>query len=210
FFKLCKFLCQVPGIMIFVFDGPNRPSFKHGRFIDMQTELEWSNNCKTIIEVFGFYWHQAPREAEAELVMLSCYDAINIVITNDSDALVFGAQCVMKPIAGSNGSRYLLFSMDAVENTVSLSRAGLLLIALLSKSDYSDGLLGCGPGISASLARCSFGKQILWAVERLEDFKLLRELESISSDIQAELRSNSRNLLNSCYPQLASKFGIDI
>jgi hypothetical protein len=29
--------------------------------------------------------------------MLSRYDAIDVVITNDSDALVFGAQCVMKP-----------------------------------------------------------------------------------------------------------------
>lgn len=100
--------------------------------------------------------------------------------------------------------------MDAVENTVGLSHGGLLLVALLSKSDYSDGLIGCGPGISASLARCGFGERILRAVERLEDFKLRRELESIAVDIQAELRSNSRNFLHSRYPMLATNFSVEI
>jgi Holliday junction resolvase YEN1 len=77
--------------------------------------------------------------------------------------------------------------MDTIENTVGLSRGGLLLVALLSKGDYSDGLDGCGPVISAALARCGFGERILLAFERFEDFKLQRELESISVDIQAEL-----------------------
>jgi hypothetical protein len=58
FFKLCGYLRKAPGIMIFVFDGPNRPSFKHGGNIDTQTVPEWSSHCKTIIEAFGFYWHQ--------------------------------------------------------------------------------------------------------------------------------------------------------
>jgi Holliday junction resolvase YEN1 len=100
--------------------------------------------------------------------------------------------------------------MDAIENTVGLSRGGLLLVALLSKSDYSDGLDGCGPLISASLARCGFGERILCAVERLEDFKLQRELESIAVDIQAELRSNSLHFLQSRHPKLASNFNVEI
>lgn len=58
FYKLCKYLREAPAIFIFVFDGPDRPSFKHGRDINTQTAPEWAGPCKQIIEAFGFYWHQ--------------------------------------------------------------------------------------------------------------------------------------------------------
>jgi hypothetical protein len=57
-FKLCKFLREAPAIMIFVFDGPNRPSFKCSKDIDTENVPGWVNHCKSIIEAFGFYWHQ--------------------------------------------------------------------------------------------------------------------------------------------------------
>lgn len=39
---------------------------------------------------------QAPGEAEAELAMMSRLARIDAVFTSDSDAFVFGAQCVMR------------------------------------------------------------------------------------------------------------------
>jgi len=38
---------------------------------------------------------QAPGEAEAELAQLSAHGLIDVVMTNDSDALLFGATHVM-------------------------------------------------------------------------------------------------------------------
>ncbi|KAF8958708.1 PIN domain-like protein, partial [Flammula alnicola] len=212
FFKLCKFLREAPVMMIFVFDGPNRPSFKHGRQIDTKTVLEWSNICKTIIEAFGFHWNQvvsqsmAPGEAEAELAIMSYYNAIDAVLTSDSDCLVFGAQCVLRRYAPKPQSdRYLLYSIDAIKNMaeVLLSRGGLLLVALLSKGDYSDGFPGCGIRIATSLARGGFGDRILHAFDRLEGFKLDTELKAITNSIQTELFSNSCGHLGSSHPSLA-------
>lgn len=58
FFKLCKLLREAPAIVIFVFDGPNRPQFKHGRIIDTHTVPEWCAPCQHLIELFGFYSYQ--------------------------------------------------------------------------------------------------------------------------------------------------------
>lgn len=57
FFKLCKLLRETPAIVIFVFDGPDRPQFKHGRSINTHTIPEWVTPCKRLIQMFGFYCH---------------------------------------------------------------------------------------------------------------------------------------------------------
>ncbi|KAF8955937.1 PIN domain-like protein, partial [Flammula alnicola] len=216
FFKLCRFLHESPAVMVFVFDGPNRPSYKHGRHIDTHSIPEWCNLCKNLIESFGFYWHQvstgiyfAPGEAEAELARLCDLHAIDVALTGDSDAFVFGAQYVLRSI--SRSKKYDLYSIDAIQNTesVELSRGGLLLIALLSKSDYSNGLPGCGLIISAGLARCGFGDEILHAFHKLEDFKLSRKLIEITEAIKAELQNNTKGHLNSTHPNLASKLNAE-
>lgn len=41
-------------------------------------------------------WTQAPGEAEAELAKLNALGIIDAIITSDSDAVVFGAQCIIR------------------------------------------------------------------------------------------------------------------
>ena len=77
-------------------------------------------------------------------------------------------------------------------------------MALLSKSDYSQGLSGCGPAISTSLVRCGFGNDILHAFKELNGTALDDKLLSITHAIADELRTNSRGTLGSRYPTLAS------
>ena len=40
--------------------------------------------------------YQAPGEAEAELAMLNSLGVIDVVITDDSDAFIFGAICIIR------------------------------------------------------------------------------------------------------------------
>ena len=51
---------------------------------------------------------QAPGEAEAELAYLNRHGFIDAIVTNDSDALVFGAKCVLKRCV--NYSKFLSLS----------------------------------------------------------------------------------------------------
>ena len=90
-----------------------------------------------------------------------------------------------------------------------LSRGGLLLIALLSQSDYSDGLIGCGTPTAVLLAQSRFGDQILQAFSTLCGVKLDEKLRDIAVQIQNELQYNTSGHLSTCYPGLASKFTVD-
>jgi 5'-3' exonuclease len=81
-----------------------------------RTHNHWAGPCKRLLEIFGFMihevsvmirvlscWplitglmHQAPGEAEAELAKLNAVGLVDAVFTSDSDALVFGARCVIR------------------------------------------------------------------------------------------------------------------
>ncbi|KAF8228871.1 hypothetical protein L208DRAFT_1289412 [Tricholoma matsutake] len=97
FFKLCHQL-KTPAVFVFVFDGPCRPE----RVKRQDPELIEAS--KQLIDMFGFYCHQvshhsvcttAPAEAEAELSELNQLGLIDVIITEDRGAFVFGAECMI-------------------------------------------------------------------------------------------------------------------
>lgn len=105
-----------------------------------------------------------------------------------------------------------MYSADSVESTedVNLSHGGLLLVALLSKGDYSDGLDGCGLQTCTALAHCGFGDRLLDAVTTgLEGTDMDQKLAQIVLDIKAELSNNSMGVLSACNPKLASSLTVD-
>ncbi|KAF8327059.1 PIN domain-like protein, partial [Amanita rubescens] len=94
FYKLTRLLntCILP---VFVFDGVWRPAVKRGRTV--LTAPSWTTgDFKQFIEAFGFCWHQAPGEAEAELAYLNRKGMIDVILTEDSDAFVFGGTHVIR------------------------------------------------------------------------------------------------------------------
>ncbi|KAJ7692275.1 PIN domain-like protein, partial [Mycena rosella] len=96
FFKLCN-LQQAAVAPVFVFDGPGRPTMKRNKKVS-QDPLSFTEPLKTLIKSFGFYFYEAPGEAEAELAQLNKLGFIDAVITEDGDALVFGATRVIRTI----------------------------------------------------------------------------------------------------------------
>lgn len=112
FFKMCRLL-KAPVTPVFVYDGPRREPLKRGR--QVVTRPLWIiENVKSLVKAFGFHSHdvrtietssqnsntkiynQAPGEAEAELAKMNALGFIDAVITDDSDAVVFGAQCIIR------------------------------------------------------------------------------------------------------------------
>ncbi|KAF9036524.1 hypothetical protein BDZ89DRAFT_930090, partial [Hymenopellis radicata] len=80
---------------LFIFDGPNRPSVKYrGRG---HTTNHWCvAPFKTLLEALGYAYQTAPGEAEAELAWLCSSGAIDAVLTEDVDAALFGAPCILR------------------------------------------------------------------------------------------------------------------
>jgi holliday junction resolvase YEN1 len=98
---------------------------------------------------------QAPGEAEAELAKLNIQELIDAVVSEDVDALVFGAKCVVRmlvfccynlchlimlysPNIKDAGDRVFIYTSQAIQShsRVSLSREGLFLMAILCGGDY--------------------------------------------------------------------------
>ena len=99
-----------PVSIVFVFDG--KRGVKRGSRMGKSGSHRWAKGFKELVHLFGWDWRevsplmavqgehscpaQSPGEAEAELAFLNASGYIDAVITDDVDALVFGAKVVIK------------------------------------------------------------------------------------------------------------------
>ncbi|SJL13787.1 uncharacterized protein ARMOST_17235 [Armillaria ostoyae] len=135
-FKRLGRLFHLPVLPLFVFDGPKRPVNKRKKKVTKTTN--WlTAEFKDLLEGFGFTYWDAPGEAEAELALLSNKGRIDVVMSEDFDAMLFGAQRVMR-ITNESDSSYMV---KVYEKGSQFSPNELVLIALLAGGDY-DALKG--------------------------------------------------------------------
>ncbi|CBQ73255.1 conserved hypothetical protein [Sporisorium reilianum SRZ2] len=119
FYRLAKLL-SLPVLPLFVFDGSSRPTWKRGKQVKgRQHAIE--QPFTQLIEAFGYQWHRAPGEAEAELAYLNQAGFVDAVLTDDSDALLFGTHVLIrnwgKNLSGTKAlSRTTSTSSDVFED----------------------------------------------------------------------------------------------
>ncbi|RDB17732.1 DNA repair protein complementing XP-G cells [Hypsizygus marmoreus] len=201
-------------VLVFVLDGPGRPPLKRGKKVN-PVPMWITPYLEELVNGFGFFIHQAPGEADAELAKLNSAGMIDAIITDDSDVLVFGGQSVIcrSPIAKSDDyDSVILYTVDNVEHSdgVKLTRGGLLLLALLVGGDYDPGIDGCGAVVAQALAECGFGDELLDAVLTSKGpDDLQRFLEKWRHELRHELLSNSHHHLKHRKPSLACKITND-
>ncbi|KAJ7489980.1 PIN domain-like protein [Mycena galericulata] len=165
FYRLARLL-SAPMNPLFVFNGPERPETRRNAQV-LNAEHQLTAQFQALIEVFGYPWYTAPGEAEAELGRLNNLGIIDIVMTTDIDALIFGAKTLMIPPNKKNDKNEIIIyhsSLIFINPGVCLSRGGLLLIALLAGGDYHQGLPGCGVALAHAVARGPLGDALLEAV----------------------------------------------
>ncbi|KAK0457943.1 PIN domain-like protein [Desarmillaria tabescens] len=133
-FKRLGCLFHLPVLPIFVFDGPKHPVIKRGKTINKTTDWLVAD-LKRMLQAFGFPYWDAPGEAEAELAMLSKAGRIDAVMSEDFDAMLFGAQCVIR-IKDESDSKYII---EVYESGTQFSSHDLVMIALLAGGDYDVG-----------------------------------------------------------------------
>ncbi|KAJ6448836.1 PIN domain-like protein [Mycena sanguinolenta] len=165
FYRLV-YLLTLPIRVVIIFDGPGRPSIKRGTAV--LTNGHWlTGPFQKLIDAFGYHWYTAPGEAEAELAQLNALKIVDVVVTTDVDALVFGATAMMAlhALIKKDKGEITLYTSENIFITpdVSLTRGGLLLIALLVGGDYDEGLDGCGVSLAHAVARGNLGDALLSA-----------------------------------------------
>ncbi|KAJ6600862.1 hypothetical protein B0H10DRAFT_1958552 [Mycena sp. CBHHK59/15] len=184
FYQLCN-LQEAPVTPIFVFDGPGRPVFKRG--VAVSHNQPWLiGPLKDLLTAFRYYFYeemQAPGEAEAELADLNKLGFVDVVITEDSDAVIFGAPCVFRKSGPHVTDMSQIYTADSLaSHPFYLDEDGLLLLVLLLGGDYHRGLSGD---------------------------KRDEELLKWRNALKDELKTNSAGLLEKRQPKLANNIPPD-
>ncbi|KAI7460003.1 hypothetical protein KC357_g9069 [Hortaea werneckii] len=188
---------------LFVFDGPNKPLFKRnkkvgGPGVKVASVPEFL--AKQLLRQFGFPWHVAPGEAEAECAVLQREGLVDAVLSEDVDTLMFGCGVTLRSwnaegAAGSgagggtkgNGppTHVSVYREEETrERSGGIDPSGMILVALMSGGDYlPEGIPGCGPKVACDAARAGFGTE-LCGLGRKDREGLARWRESLEREIR--------------------------
>ncbi|KAK0435125.1 uncharacterized protein EV420DRAFT_1653432 [Desarmillaria tabescens] len=201
-FKCLGCLFHLPVSPIFVFDGPKRPLNKRKKNITKTSD--WlTADFKRLLEGFGFPYWDAPGEAEAELALLSNNDRIDVVMSEDFDTMVFGAQRV---ITDESDSKYMI---KVYEKGAQFSPNELIMIALLAGGDYDDGIQGCGIQTAVDITLTGIGERLFEALKAstVENYPAIASMWC--QDLYAMLDSQGAGRLHSRRRALASRIPLD-
>ncbi|KAI0803369.1 hypothetical protein GGR55DRAFT_398051 [Xylaria sp. FL0064] len=152
---------------IFVFDGPNKPTFKRNKRSGRGDGVA-SAMAKCLIKLFGFIVHEAPGEAEAECALLQQHGIVDAVLSEDVDTIMFGCTRTLRNWSseGTKGSKApthvsMYDSRELGQGASGLDREGMVLVALMSGGDYlPEGIPGAGVKLACEAARAGFGKSL--------------------------------------------------
>ena len=152
---------------LFVFDGSNKPPFKRNKKTGYNAASLPDYLTKQLLKQFGFPFHTAPGEAEAECALLQHQGIVDAVLSEDVDTLMFGCGMTIRSWSseGTKGNKtpthVNLYRAEVTKETSGLDCEGMILVALMSGGDYVPaGIPGCGVKIACEAARAGFGKDL--------------------------------------------------
>ncbi|KYK58396.1 flap structure-specific endonuclease [Drechmeria coniospora] len=151
---------------IFVFDGPNKPALKRNKRSGRGDGVATAQ-AKRLIRLFGFSYHDAPGEAEAECALLQKQGIVDAVLSEDVDTIMFGCTRTLRNwsaegTTSKTPTHVSLYDVNdpAIAN-IGLGREGMVLVALMSGGDYlPDGIPGCGVKVACEAAQAGYGKSV--------------------------------------------------
>lgn len=192
---------------LFVFDGPNKPLFKRNKKVGgpgVRVASVPEFLAKQLLKQFGFPWHAAPGEAEAECALLQREGIVDAVLSEDVDTLMFGSGTTLRNWSSEGTSKVPthvnIYRAAETKEKSGMDREGMILVALMSGGDYiTEGIPGCGPKVACDAARAGFGKELVQLAKRRDaaGLKIWRE------KLQHEIRTNASKLFSRRNTKLA-------
>lgn len=167
--QLQRLNCQ----LVFVNDGPQRPKKReknvHG-YNDYGTK-----DLQELLGELGCVWHRAPGEAEAECVELQKLGLVDVVWTEDADALMFGSHTMFRfkykqtakgEKKKDNWKVRVYRTTDILQQYPYLTREAMVMFAVLVGADYDkQGLRGIGAEQAMQVAKNGLGELMCQAFE---------------------------------------------
>lgn len=147
--------------------------------------------AKQLLKEFGFPWHVAPGEAEAECALLQQAGLVDAVMSEDVDTLMFGSGVTIRNWTaegkGKVPTHVNVYRAEETKEKSGLDREGMILVAMMSGGDYIvEGIPGCGPRVACDAARAGFGKDLCEIARR----KDVAGLQQWKERLQREINTN--------------------
>ncbi len=175
---------------LFVFDGPDKPPFKRGRKIAPGAASLPNSHTKRLLKCFGFPYHTAPGEAEAECAFLQKENLVDAVLSEDVDTMMFGCSMSMRTWTaegargGKSPTHVNVYHAKSTKEEKGLDSEGMILIALMSGGDYIPaGITGCGIKTAYEAAKAGFGQDLCQLSEDDTD-GMMRWRERLERELQ--------------------------
>ena len=153
-----------------------------------------------LLSAFGIPWQIAPMEAEAQCAQLEEMGLVDGVITDDSDAFLFGARHVYRRMFDERNF-VEEYRMDDLQRELGLDRQHLIRLALLLGSDYTEGVHGVGIVNAVEILAAFPGEQGLadfahWqtSVDRAAELEVLAD-QRLSAAARRKLDPQTRFML---------------
>lgn len=126
--------------------------------------------CKELLHLFGIPYVVSPLEAEAQCAFYDIIDFTHGTITDDSDVWLFGGKRVFKNFFTQQ--KFVESYKDKeIFHHFGLSRKNLINFALLTGSDYTEGIEGVGP-VTAMEIISEFPGEGIDALEKFKEWWL--------------------------------------
>lgn len=192
---------------LFVFDGPNKPPFKRNAKSGTQAAALPNFITKQLLHLFGFPYHTASGEAEAECALLQKEGIVDAVLSEDVDTMMFGCTVHLRNWSSENvrgnktPTHVNVYRAEATKQGKSgLDSNGMILIALMSGGDYIPaGIPGCGIKTACEAAKAGFGQDLCkLAKNNTVGFNQWRER------LEYELRFNESGFFRARHKTLAA------
>jgi len=112
------------------------------RDMDTMTD-EMKEEIVQLLQLFGIPYVNAPAEAEAQACALEKLGLVDGVVTEDSDAFVFGGKKVYKNIF--DDQKYVeCYAASDAQRDLGLGHNHMIALAMLLGGDYTEGVRGVG------------------------------------------------------------------
>ncbi|CAK3771781.1 Flap endonuclease GEN 1 [Lecanosticta acicola] len=198
---------------LFVFDGPNKPLFKRNKKVGgpgVRVASVPEFLAKQLLKHFGFPWHVAPGEAEAECALLQKEGLVDAVFSEDVDTLMFGSLVTLKNWSAEGSSKVPthvnVYRAAQTKEKSGMDKEGMVLVALMSGGDYiPEGIPGCGPKLACDAARAGFGKELITLASKKDTAGLKEWRERFQHQIRTNeakffSRKNSKLVIPEDFP----------
>ncbi|KAH9500856.1 hypothetical protein Btru_073166 [Bulinus truncatus] len=205
FFKTLKLLSL--GIsLIFVMDGPIPPPLKrHKKNRDFFYQS--CQQYKELLLAMGLPVIECSGEAEKLCAELNRKKIVDGVITDDSDAFVYGGLTIYKGVFSKHKERFAeRYRMNDILTTLKLTHRDLVAYALMNHGDFTDGVPNVGEKTFMKLMEEFKNNHIDDALTRLQLWKANHELASLEFKKQEMLTVKIKHCTR-CSKQLHSKQG---